>query len=599
MGRQSRSKGPKKPRQVPAAEPIVPAPAPVPGNWYWLVSVLIVAAMIGLYWNIQGNEFLTFDDRKYIYENELVTGDGGLAAIWGDLWNEKPKLHYRPVTFSIFWIEHALVGLRPPNTEDREFVNIPAHPLYHWTQVLFHAATAILILFVLRALRAPFLAAAFAAVCFAVHPVNVASVAWMAELKNVVSGLLFWLALLFYVLSRRRSDEPAGRAGAPWLYAAAVAVFALALLAKVAAVVLAPILIVTDRLLDRRWSWGAVLRSAPFFALGLLAAQLTAIREASIAKSWEPIDMLLRPFIAVAALVHYVVKMFVPIKQAIIYPRWAESLSEPRYWISLVVVIVATILIWRYRAWLGDLWLWALALFLLSVAPVLGIKYFIWMQFAFVSDHYMYYGAPGVLLLAGLLLARWCARESAEADGARHHGGRLAVVSVVCLLALAGCGVRTVQQNRTWKNNVTLWTHTLRLSPDCVVCNLNMGNHYARTGDHERALQHYKEFARVRPDYIRAWTACARQARQLGLTDEVITYYQQAIAAAEAKDRPTNRIQLEYADYLQTIGLFRQALAQYEAALAKRPPNAAAIDRVIEQIRRRLAAPAPATPAEP
>ena len=359
-----------------------------------------------------------------------------------------------------------------------------------------------------------------------------------------------------------------------------------------AVIVLVPILIATDRLLDRRWSWGAVLRSVPFLALGLLAAQLTAVREASIAKAWEPVGLLLRPFIAVSALVHYVVKMLVPIKQAIIYPRWAESLLEPRYWISVVVVTVATVLIWRYRERLGDLWLWALALFLLSVAPVLGLKYFIWMQFAFVSDHYMYYGAPGVLLLLGLPIARWCR----AAPPARYPHGRLAVVGVFSVLALAGCAVRTVQQNRTWKNNVTLWTHTLGISPDCMLCNLNMGNHYARTGDHEKSLQYYKEFARGRPDYIRAWHSCARQARHLGRKDEVITYYRRGIEATEAKNPRASSLRVEYAGYLLSIGLAREALEQYEAALAKRPKNAAAIQNRIDQIREKFSGPAATEP---
>ena len=91
----------------------MPPVDPTPLRWYWLTALLIAAAVVGVYWNTLGNEFLTFDDRKYIYENELVIGEGGLGAIWGDLFNERPKLHYNPMTYSTFWIEHALVGLEP------------------------------------------------------------------------------------------------------------------------------------------------------------------------------------------------------------------------------------------------------------------------------------------------------------------------------------------------------------------------------------------------------------------------------------------------------------------------------------------------------
>ena len=277
MARRSKSakRGKPKAGRKQAAPPTMPPLDSTPLRWMWACALVMAVAIVGVYWNTLGNEFLTFDDRKYIYKNELVTGDGGLAAIWGDLWNEKPKLHYRPLTFTVFWIEHQLVKLEPPDTGGEKFVNLPAHPLYHWTQILFHAANAILVLFVLRALRIPFLASVLVAVFFAIHPVNVASVAWMAELKNVLSGVLFWLALLLYIHHRRSGSGP-------WLYLAAVAAFALALLAKVAVIILAPVLIVTDRLLDRRWSWGAVVRSSSFFALGLVAARLTAIVDSPI-----------------------------------------------------------------------------------------------------------------------------------------------------------------------------------------------------------------------------------------------------------------------------------------------------------------------------
>jgi hypothetical protein len=98
----------------------------VPLRWYFIVVVFIFAVTIGVYWNTLDNEFLTFDDKKYIYQNTLVTGDGGVGAIWADFFNEKPKLHYYPLTFTTFWLEHKLVGLSPPGANISESVVLPA-----------------------------------------------------------------------------------------------------------------------------------------------------------------------------------------------------------------------------------------------------------------------------------------------------------------------------------------------------------------------------------------------------------------------------------------------------------------------------------------
>jgi hypothetical protein len=573
MGRRSQQ-AKSKARQTAEAPVGMPPLDSTPLRWLWLAALLIALAIVGVYSTTLGNEFLTFDDRKYIYENEFVTGDGGLGAIWGDLTNDKPRLHFNPMTYTTFWIEYQLVGLEPPDVDPQQVWSRAAHPLYHWTQLLLHAINACLLLFAIRALGVRFPVVLFTAAFFALHPVNVAAVAWMAERKTLVSALFMWLTFLLYVHHRRR------RAEAPWFYMAAIGVFALALCSKGASMVLAPVLIVTDRVLDRRWSWASAGRALPFFAMGVMMASVMSAREGFIAKSWTPTEVYLRPFIAVSALVHYVVKMLAPVKQAIIYPRWGETLAEPRYWISLLVVIAAAILIRRYRAWLGDFWLWGLALFLLTVAPVLGLKHFIWMQFAFVSDHYMYYGSAGILLMIGLLLERWCR--------AGRRSLRMAIVGFVCLLALAGCAWRSVQQCRTWKDNGTLWSHTLRISPDCALANGNLGNSYFRHGMYEEALERYERWIRIEPNFARARRAGARAAKELGRVDEAVAHYQSAVAIAHAKEPGSWSIRAEYADYLLTLKRYREALAEYEAVLQRSPPKPAPIQKRVEQLRRVL-----------
>lgn len=583
-----------KPRPKPPAEPSFKRS---PLSWNLVAALLIGIAIFGVYHNTLENEFVSFDDRKYIYENEFVIGDGGVGAIWGDLFDKKPRLHYYPMTFTTFWIEHKLVGLSPADVDESQVIGVQAHPLYHWTQMVLHAINAALVLFVLRALCVRFPVALFVAAMFAVHPITVAAVAWMAERKNLVSAFFLWTTLLLYLNHRPHgSPNAVPRRG---LYWTSVGTFVLTITAKAASVVLVPVLIVSDRVRDGRWSLASVRRAVPFAILAFLIAGITANREQSIAKSWISLDIWLRPFIAVSAIVHYVGKVLVPVKQALIYPRWAESLLEPRYWISLAIFAGAAYLIWRFRAWLGDLWLWGLGLFLLSVAPVIGLKDFIWTQFAFVSDHYLYYGLPGVLLMVGLLLEKWWRvpapppAEGEPSPGRVVSTWRIAVVGALSLVALAGLGWRTVQQNRTWKNNVTLWKHTLTVSPDCFLAHLNLGNHYSRTGDPETALAHYKEWTRISPNFARAWRSCAYEARKLGRVEETIDYFRRAVEVADSKNPRAYSIQTEFAGYLRRQGRLGEALAQYEALLKKNPPNVDKIRPIVEQLRQQLLAQSP------
>jgi len=362
--------------------------------------------------------------------------------------------------------------------------------------------------------------------------------------------------------------------------------------------------VITDRLLDRRWSWAAAWRAAPYFGLALLMAGITARREAFIAKSWNPVELWARPFIAVSALTHYVEKMLLPVKQALLYPRWEISLLNPRYWISLVLVAAAGWLIWRYRRWLGDTWLWGLGLFLISVAPVLGLKHFIWMDFAFVSDHYMYYGSPGVILMIGLLLERWCRPAAEQTAELPRIGpppwrrGRTTAVALLSLAALVGCGWRVTQQNRTWHDNGTLWSHTIEISPDAMIARMNLGNHYSRHGRNEEALEQYLEWVRIRPDFARGWRSCARAAWRLERYEDASGYYQRAVAAAEAKNPRSYSIRAEYADYLRGRGLLREALEEYEIVLSTSPPPAEAerVRETADQIRQALAETVPDEP---
>jgi tetratricopeptide (TPR) repeat protein len=158
----------------------------------------------------------------------------------------------------------------------------------------------------------------------------------------------------------------------------------------------------------------------------------------------------------------------------------------------------------------------------------------------------------------------------------------------VTLVALVGCGWRTVQQTRTWKDDFTLWTHTLTVSPDCFTAHFNLGNYYVRVEDDEKAIVHYREAIRADPDLnppVRRGALCLRR---LGRVDEAIQLYKGAIASRESRGGRSWRIHAEYAGYLRSLGRLEEALAEYEAIVPKLSRYEPTVEDPIREIQAEL-----------
>jgi hypothetical protein len=563
-------------------------------GWKWIIAVVIMLAVVAVYWNIHHNEFLRFDDRKYIYENETVTGDGGLWAIWADIGNPKPKIHYYPLTYSTFWIEHAIVGLEPSEIDPEQVVGQAAHPLYHWTQILLHAINGILVMLTLSALGISLPIATLTALFFVIHPINVESVAWTAERKNLLSGVMFWLALFIYIRARLRSKQFPGhrRHAGTGYYVAALGVFLLALLSKTAVVVLAPMIILTDRVIDHKWTWSSLKRALPFFAMGIVMALLMVSRDEALGtkKLGELLPNGFKPLVAASIVVHYAGKVVLPLKQLLIENRWDLSVFEPRYWISMTVLVTAIFLIRRYRSRLGEQWLWGLGLFLVTIAPVMGFKRYSWMQWSFVADHYMYYGSVGVILMLVLGAENIWKRVTTRNGAPRTRlivSSTTALLALVCLASVICLGWRTTQWNRTWRNNLTLWNHTLSLNNDCFQGHGTLLQYHLKHGNLEAAYHHQKEYARIL-NFYSAWRHCAQLARKLDRHDEALDHYKKAMRLVRSRNAREYAIHTEYARYLVSLGKLDEALVEYKAVLNKNPPTASKLRAEMTKLREQM-----------
>lgn len=558
-------------RRASAAAPALLAAAPVTVQHKVILCIIIATIAILTYWNSLDCGYVRWDDTGYYQNNPLVTGNGGLSAIWLDIFREKPTKHYYPLVWTTYWIEYRVFGDSPK--------------ALHAAQMVLHAGVSITVFLALLALGAPPIAAGAAAAIFAVHPINVASVTWLAERKNTLSALFFWLSLFAYVQFRRR--------GAGWRYSASIVCYLLALLAKTACVVLAPLLVVTDRVLDGRWTRRSILRAAPFFVIGLFMGLLTARAEALHAKSGKPIDPALRPLVAAAALVHYAQKTIVPLELVPIYPRWPESMASPRYWISLAIIVATAVVLWRVRKRLSPLVGWALALFVLGLFPVLGFMHFNFLQYSFVSDHFIYLSLVGLCLLFGLLLAHWATVPPVPIDAgstwatpsAQKSTRPIAIISAIAIL----CGVLsllTVRQNRVWSDPVSFWDYTIVRNPDCFPGYFNLGNLYFRDKAYEKALANFEQTVRLDPSLIVVHRSCARSCKALGRSNDAVAHYERAVEAEKRKNPRGISTRLEFADYLRALGLHERAIPLYEAVLSVDPDNTLA-RRGVEAARRR------------
>lgn len=551
----------------PTAETVLLLPVQISNGQQAIWSLVIAAAALVCYWNTKECGFVRWDDTKYVIDNPLVTGDGGLKAIWTDVFADKPVRIYYPLTWTSYWIEH-------------KFFKRDAAG-YHVVQMILHALASVAVFLAVAGLGAPLLAAAATGLLFAVHPINVASVAWLAERKNTLSAIFFWLALLDYVRYRRR--------GGVWRYVAAVTAFQLSLFAKTACVVLAPILLVTDRVLDGRWTLRAFVRTAPFFVLALTMGLVTAGAEAENRKSGEPLEWALRPLVAAASVAHYVVKTVVPVDLVPVYARWAESFAVPRYWISLAATLVCAALLWTFWRRIPALAWWGLAAFILALGPVLGFVQFNFLQFAFVSDHFVYLAVPGLLLVVGMAMERIAGGAKSDFAGseATSSGARRRAVWAVLFAIVAVFGWLTIRQNRVWMSPVSFWTFTLEHNPGCSAGTFNLGNYYYERQDYDSALKNYRRTAELEPDYIIYQRACARACAQLGRQEEAIAYYLRAIENHTRKKSRGIKDRMEFAGYLLSVGKADQALREYEEVLV-RQPNYDAAQRGAERARARL-----------
>ena len=410
-----------------------------------------------------------WDDNDMLTENHLIQAKDGIARIW-----KGEFVDYFPLTMTSLWIEWRLWGMHATG--------------YHVTNVVLHALSALLLWQILKRIAVP--GAFWAALLFAVHPVNVESVAWITERKNTLCFFLAALATLFF----HTSIQKRSLGSVEWKrwYVFALISFTLSLMAKTATVML-PFVFLGIALWENRTkikSAPAIVKQAvpvaPFFAIAGALSFVTiwfqynrAIEHVVVNSSSLPE----RFIIAGRAIWFYLVKALLPINLTFVYPRWSVESGQLLQFLPLLCVVLLLVALFLARKRVGYGPLIGFGYFVVTLFPVLGFFNIYFQRYSFVADHWQYVSIIGILAVvsAGLHLLL---RDKAP-------------IALGCVCAVFA--VLSFQQSKIYKNQETLWVDTLKKNPKCAMAEANWGLHLYNERRPDEAIRHYEAALQLNP----------------------------------------------------------------------------------------------------
>ncbi len=337
------------------------APAFRPKDWLFVVALVVAVFLV--YQPAWRGGFI-FDDDSHLLNNPVLK-PGGLLKTWVP----GTYLNYWPLTFTAYRLQFDIWGLNPLG--------------FHLVNIALHAISALLVWRILLQLNAP--GAMFAAALFALHPVNVESVAWIAQLKNILSLLLALLSVLLYLLSEERGER--------WCMVLSIAVFLLSTLAKGMVLTLPVVLLACAWWQRGRIGRHDLLRVLPFLLIGALMTCLEVWGQHFVGGGETMVrsdSLLSRAAVAGCAVWFYLGKLIWPVKLIPVYPRWS---IDPRdvlsYLPGVLLVVILALGWWQRRGW-GRPVVMLMVCYVGLLLPALGFVNIAFMQYSLVADHYQY-----------------------------------------------------------------------------------------------------------------------------------------------------------------------------------------------------------------
>ena len=518
-----------KPRKQPQPIPVATTQARRDAKRNLLLALLLLALAVVVYIPALNGAFL-WDDAVMVRGNQLVTGEMSLKTIWF-------KTDF-PLSLIFLWIEWLLFGSKTLG--------------YHVVNVLLHGCAAVLLWRVLRTLRIH--GAWLAGAIFAVHPVCAASVAWISELKNTLSAVLFLLSALLYF----QSDDSKLKTQNSKLnlkYWLALLAFLLALLAKTSTVALPVVLLAIVWWKKNQLTQRDFLRTAPFFLLALAFGLLTIHLQSHGAIAGEKVQSENLPGRVAGAgyaVWFYLYKTFLPVNLSMIYPRWEIDVRSALVYLPDLFLIALAVLFWRKRRSWGHPTLAVLIVFAALLFPALGFFDMYFLVYSRVSDHFQYIALLGVIAFVAAAL------ESKLQPAAF----KLVAIAIVLVL-----GVLTFERAKVFQNEETLWSDTLKKNPQAWCAHNNLGNALFDRGNSADAIGHYLDAMKINPKSPDAHNNLGVTLVKEGRIDDAIEQHFEAVKLQPRQ--PKYHFNLGAA--LAKAQRLDEAIAEYRAALNLKP----------------------------
>jgi tetratricopeptide (TPR) repeat protein len=560
-----------------------------------LGCLLLGAVILAVFWQVQHYQFVNYDDDVYVTENPQVRmGLGGESVVWA--FTAVHAGYWIPLTWLSYMLDCEVYGLHPGG--------------FHLTNVLLHLLNALLLYLVFRRMTGARWRSAFVAALFALHPLQVESVAWVTERKDVLSTLFWMLTLLAYL---RYAENPRATR-----YLALLAAFSLGLMAKPMLVTLPFVLFLLDfwplhrlgpsarsPVTKSRESGRSVVpftplsrlvwEKLPLLALAATASVLAYFTQqmGGALRSLEGWPLNLRIANALVSYVSYLAKAIWPHRLAVFYP-YPEAIPLWQAAGAGFLLVAVSFLVIRARRpcpYLAVGWLW----FLITLLPVIGL---VQVGLQAMADRFTYVPIIGLAIIVA-----W-----GVPDLLAPYRSRPTVLTVSAGIVLSVLAARSWVQVQYWRNSGVLFEHALQVTQRNYLAHNNLGAALFYQGKIEEAIDHYHQAVQIRPDYQRAYFNLGNGFAELGNIDAARRYYAKApsFKPAEAlnnlgralaiqgklEDAMTNYLealslkpdlaeaQNNIGDVLARQGKFAEAISRFSKALALDPDLAEAHDNL-------------------
>jgi protein O-mannosyl-transferase len=491
--------------------------------------------LAGIVWIVFGqtlrHEFVNYDDDEYVRGNPRITTGLTLEGIrWA--FTHVHAANWHPLTTISHMLDCQLYGLQPWG--------------HHLTNVLLHAAATVFLFLALRQLTGAHWPSAFVAAVFAIHPLRVESVAWVAERKDVLSGVFFMLTLWAYARYARSNRPSSGR------YIIALALFALGLLCKPTLVTLPFVLLLLDYWPLRRFALQSpgskppgsmrdhvairhsenpsrggslptkpvqylLIEKIPFFVLSAASCVATILAQERAVRTIQQLNFGDRVANAMVSYVAYLGQMIWPVGLSLVYPYHVGGrIIAQALLASLVLLIISVVFfIWRRKyPFLLVGWLW----FLGVLVPMIGI---VQVGSQARADRYTYLAQIGLYLLV-----TWGALELPT----KWRGGREVLIAVAVLI-VTGLTADSYLQTSYWRNGETLWSQALANTSDNALAQSNLGDALMRKGQLDDAVVHLRKALEIKANFAEANNSLGYVLMKKGQLDEAVVHFRKALAS--------------------------------------------------------------------